>query len=42
MKLKKRNISNYEFQKLFLDTKKMEGFSERTLNYYEKITGHLL
>ena len=39
---KKRSISNYEYMNLFLDAKKIEGCSERTLDYYEKTIRHLL
>lgn len=38
----KQNISNEEYLKLFLDAKKIEGCSERTLDYYEKTIKHLL
>ena len=38
----KQNISNTEYLKLFLDAKKIEGCSERTLDYYEKTIRHLL
>ena len=30
----KTEISNEEFLKMFLDAKKVEGCSERTINYY--------
>lgn len=38
----KKIISNSEYLKLFLDAKKIEGCSERTLDYYEKTIAHLL
>ena len=38
----KRQISNDEYLKLFLDAKKIEGCSERTLDYYGKTIRHLL
>lgn len=36
------NISNDEFLKLFLDAKKVEGCSERTIIYYKSTIEHLL
>lgn len=38
----KTNISNDEFLKLFLDAKKVEGCSERTIRYYKSTIDHLL
>ena len=38
----KHNISNEDYLQLFLDAKKIEGCSERTLDYYEKTIKHLL
>ena len=38
----KQGISNREYLKLFLDAKKIEGCSERTINYYEKTIVHLI
>lgn len=38
----KTNISNDEFLKLFLDAKKVEGCSERTIRYYKSTIEHLL
>lgn len=38
----KAAISNEEYLKIFLDAKKIEGCSERTLDYYEKTIRHLL
>lgn len=38
----KQIISNDEYLKLFLDAKKIEGCSERTLDYYGKTIRHLL
>ena len=40
--VKEQNIPNEEYLKLFLDAKKIEGCSERTLDYYEKTIRHLL
>jgi len=40
--VQKQNISNDDYLKLFLDAKKIEGCSERTLDYYEKTIKHLL
>ena len=39
---KKREISNEEYLKLFLDAKKIEGCSDRTIDYYGKTICHLL
>lgn len=39
---KKEHISNDEYLKLFLDAKKIEGCSIRTLRYYEVTIRHLL
>ena len=36
------NIENGEYLKLFLDAKKMEGCSERTLQYYRVTVEHML
>ena len=38
----KTAISNAEYLKLFLDAKKIEGCSERTINYYRVTIEHLL
>lgn len=38
----KSEISNYEFLKMFLDAKKIEGCSERTIQYYRVTVEHLL
>ena len=38
----KIEISNEEFLKMFLDAKKVEGCSERTINYYRVTIEHLL
>ncbi len=38
----KEHISNNEYLKLFLDAKKIEGCSPRTLRYYEVTVRHLL
>lgn len=39
---KKEDVSNEEYLKLFLDAKKIEGCSERTLQYYRVTVNHLL
>ena len=38
----KENIENNEYLKLFLDAKRIEGCSERTLQYYKITVDHLL
>ena len=38
----KKKISNIEFLKMFLDAKKIEGCSERTIQYYKVTVEHLL
>lgn len=38
----KKDISNEDFLKLFLDAKKVEGCSERTIQYYKVTIEHLL
>ena len=38
----KINISNDEFLKMFLAAKRIEGCSDRTINYYEATVAHLL
>lgn len=38
----KKQIANEEYLRLFLDAKKIEGCSERTLQYYGSTIGHLL
>ena len=38
----KQNISNEDFLQLFLDAKKVEGCSERTIQYYKVTIEHLL
>ena len=38
----KQEISNVEFLKMFLDAKRIEGCSERTIQYYQVIVEHLL
>ena len=35
-------ISNEEFLKMFLDAKKIEGCSDRTINYYRVTIEHLI
>lgn len=39
---KRQEASNDEYLKLFLDAKRIEGCSERTLDYYEKTVRHFL
>lgn len=39
---KKEQISNIEYLKMFLNAKKIEGCSERTLKYYQVTVEHLL
>lgn len=38
----KTDLSNFEYLKLFLDAKKIEGCSERTIDYYRKTVEHLI
>ena len=38
----KRNITNQEFLKLFLDAKMVEGCSDRTIKYYKSTIEHLM
>ena len=38
----KKEISNTEFLKMFLDAKRIEGCSERTINYYMTTVEHLI
>ena len=38
----KLEIANEEFLKMFLDAKKIEGCSDRTINYYRVTIEHLL
>ena len=38
----KTDLSNSEYLKLFLDAKKIEGCSERTIEYYRKTVEHLI
>ena len=40
--VKKEQIDNNEYLKLFLDAKRIEGCSERTLQYYQMTINHLL
>lgn len=40
--VKKKEISNDNFLKMFLDAKRIEGCSERTLNYYRTTVEHLI
>lgn len=37
----KQKISNRDFQKMFLDAKRIEGCSERTIKYYKETIDHL-
>ena len=39
---KKEQINNDEYLKLFLDAKRIEGCSERTLQYYQMTISHLI
>ena len=39
---KKESIENIEYLKLFLDAKRIEGYSERTLQYYSVTVEHML
>ena len=39
---KQKETSNAEYLKLFLDAKKIEGCSERTLQYYRTTVEHML
>lgn len=41
-KAEKTDISNEEYLKLFLDAKRIEGCSERTIDYYSKTVTHLI
>ena len=41
-KAEKTDISNEEYLKLFLDAKRIEGCSERTIDYYSKTVMHLI
>lgn len=38
----KEDVSNKEYLKLFLNAKRIEGCSERTLKYYQASVEHLL
>ena len=40
--IEEKNVSNEEYLALFLDAKKIEGCSERTVIYYRKTIEHLL
>ena len=40
--LEKQQISNEEFLKMFLDAKRVEGCSERTIQYYKVTAEHML
>lgn len=40
--LEKRDISNVDYLKMFLDAKQIEGCSERTISYYQSTINHLL
>lgn len=39
-KIKDDNVSNEQYQKLFLEAKKIEGCSQRTIRYYEVTLNH--
>ena len=38
----KKDISNEDFLRMFLDAKRIEGCSERTIKYYQTTIKHLL
>ena len=40
--VKKEEVDNREYLKLFLDAKRIEGCSERTLQYYRTTIEHML
>lgn len=40
--IKKKEIKNIEFLKMFLAAKRIEGCSERTIKYYQSTVEHLL
>lgn len=40
--IEKKSISNYEYLKMFLEAKQIEGCSERTIKYYKVTIEHLL
>lgn len=40
--IQKENITNEEYLQIFLEAKKIEGCSERTLKYYQTTIEHLL
>ena len=40
--LEKQQISNEEFLEMFLDAKRVEGCSERTIQYYKVTAEHML
>lgn len=40
--LEQKDISNYEYLKMFLEAKQIEGCSERTIKYYRVTIEHLL
>ena len=39
-KIEKSNVSNNDFLQMFLDAKKIEGCSERTIQYYQTTTSN--
>jgi integrase/recombinase XerD len=41
-KLEKSEISNTDFLQMFLDAKRIEGCSDRTINYYETTIDHFI
>lgn len=41
-KVQKETVTNQEYLKLFLDAKRIEGCSERTIKYYDSTIRHLL
>ena len=40
-KIEKSNVSNNDFLQMFLDAKKIEGCSERTIQYYQTTILHM-
>lgn len=40
-KIEKSNVANNDFLQMFLDAKKIEGCSERTIQYYQTTILHM-
>ena len=40
--IEKKDISNFDYLKMFLEAKAIEGCSERTIKYYGTTIEHLL